>query len=261
MEQVKNTQVEGLEGIERRNVILKALWALRDISDHPCIIQKNHADFTSSELVNDSAKLKVLVKILEQVKAKNEKVIVFADRRETQKILQRVVSELFQLPMPSIINGDTPSTQQRESSSKLSRQQTIDRFKQTLGFNVIIMSQLAAGVGLNVICANHVVHYSRHWNPAKEDQATDRAYRIGQDKPVSVYYPRSIFPETMLSVNEDTKELSFDEVLHNLLERKRSLASATLFPSEQCDIAVEELYGSLLKVNSKVNIDNGSMVF
>lgn len=77
------------------------------------------------------------------------------------------------------------------------RQQTIDRFQAEEGFNVIIMSPIAAGVGLNVTKANHIVHYTRHWNPAKEEQATDRAYRIGQQKDVFVYYPMAIFPEDM----------------------------------------------------------------
>ncbi|MBL0052891.1 MAG: SWF/SNF helicase family protein [Bacteroidetes bacterium] len=60
---------------------------------------------------------------------------------------------------------------------------------------------MAAGVGLNVTHANHVIHYTRHWNPAKEEQATDRAYRIGQEKDVHVYYPMAVFPDKMK--NED----------------------------------------------------------
>jgi hypothetical protein len=73
-------------------------------------------------------------------------------------MLQKVIYETFKISPPSIINGDTPSSKQNESSSRLSRQQTIDRFQNEVGFNVIIMSQLAAGVGLNVVGANHVIH-------------------------------------------------------------------------------------------------------
>ena len=74
------------------------------------------------------------------------------------------------------------------------------------------MSPLAAGVGLNIPGANHVIHYSRHWNPAKEDQATDRVYRIGQEKEVFVYYP--------MAVTEKFK--SFDLILDELLTKKKS---------------------------------------
>ena len=77
------------------------------------------------------------------------------------------------------------------------------------------MSPIAAGIGLNVTAANHVIHYSRHWNPAKESQATDRAYRIGQEKDVYVYYPMAIFPN-------DIKDPSFDETLDLLLSRKKN---------------------------------------
>ena len=74
-----------------------------------------------------------------------------------------------------IINGDTPSIVKRNMPNKQSRQSSIDEFQAVDGFNVIIMSPVAAGMGLNVTAANHVIHYSRHWNPAKENQATDRA--------------------------------------------------------------------------------------
>ena len=100
---------------------------------------------------------------------------------------------------------------------------------------VIIMSPVAAGMGLNVTAANHVIHYSRHWNPAKESQATDRAYRIGQTKDVYVYYP--------MAVTSDIK--TFDEILDDLLSRKTSLATSTIFPSERIEVKQEE-FGQIL---------------
>ncbi len=103
-------------------------------------------------------------------------------------MLQKVIYETFRISPPSIINGDTPSSKQKKKpvASYLDSRQ-LTAFKNEDGFNVIIMSQLAAGVGLNVVGANHVIHYTRHWNPAKEEQATDRAYRIGQTIDVTVY--------------------------------------------------------------------------
>jgi len=240
-----------LEGVEKRNQKLKSLWAIRDISDHPFLLDSQILNFTSEELISSSSKLQTTVGILTDLKSKNEKVIIFADRRETQKMLQKIVYDTFGT-FTSIINGDTPTTKQLEGKSKLSRQQTIDRFQAEEGFNIIIMSPIAAGVGLNVTKANHIIHYTRHWNPAKEEQATDRAYRIGQQKDVFVYYPMAIFPEEMK--DENGKRLkSFDEILDTLLNNKKSLASITLFPTEQAEITPDELFGNIFgtKTESK----------
>lgn len=232
---------DNLDGVNRRNQILKSLWAIRDISDHPYLVDNQINMFKSSELISSSAKLQIIIDELEKIKARGEKAIIFADRKETQKMLQKVIYETFKISPPSIINGDTPSSKQKESSSKLSRQQTIDRFQKEDGFNVIIMSQLAAGVGLNVVGANHVIHYTRHWNPAKEEQATDRAYRIGQTKDVTVYYPMAVFPETFQN-EKGERQKSFDEILDVLLTRKKSLASSTLFPTEQSEVRPDEIF-------------------
>ncbi len=240
-----------LEGVEKRNQKLKSLWAVRDISDHPYLLESQILKFSSDELINSSSKLQTTVGILADIKSKNEKVIIFADRRETQKMLQKVVYDTFGV-FTSIINGDTPTTKQLQGKSKLSRQQTIDRFQEDEGFNVIIMSPISAGVGLNVTKANHIVHYTRHWNPAKEEQATDRAYRIGQQKDVFVYYPMAIFPEEMKD-QEGNRMKSFDEVLDALLNNKKSLASNTLFPTEQAEITPDEIFGTIFgtKTESK----------
>lgn len=243
-----------LEGVERRNQKLKSLWAVRDISDHPYLLESQILKFSSDELINSSSKLQTTIGILANIKSKNEKVILFADRRETQKMLQKVVYDAFGI-FTSIINGDTPTTKQLEGKSKLSRQQTIDRFQEEEGFNVIIMSPIAAGVGLNVTKANHIVHYTRHWNPAKEEQATDRAYRIGQQKDVFVYYPMAVFPDDMKDEG-GSRLKSFDEILDILLNNKKALASSTLFPTEQAEITPDELFGNIfgIKTESKPKI-------
>jgi SNF2 family DNA or RNA helicase/HJR/Mrr/RecB family endonuclease len=241
--EIENANNSELSGVDGRNQKLKSLWAIRDISDHPYLLDNQILNFTSEELIATSAKLQTTIGILADIKAKNDKVIVFADRKETQKMLQKVVYDTFGV-FSSIINGDTPSSKQRENAAKQSRQQTIDRFQSESGFNVIIMSPLAAGVGLNVTEANHIIHYSRHWNPAKEEQATDRAYRIGQQKDVYVYYPMAVFPDDMK--NEKGEKLkSFDEILDNLLNNKKVLASNTLFPTEQAEVRPDELFGNI----------------
>ena len=259
IEQAKN---EELSGVDKRNQILKSLWAIRDISDHPYLVDNQIGNYSTDELIVASAKLQTVIGLLTKIKMKGEKVILFADRKETQKMLQRVILDTFGF-FPSIVNGDTPTSKKMEGKSKLSRQQTIDRFQAEAGFRAIIMSPLAAGIGLNVTKANHIIHYTRHWNPAKEEQATDRAYRIGQDKDVYVYYPMAVFPDEMID-DEGNPQLSFDEILDNLLSRKKGLATNTLFPTEQAEVNPEGLFGNLFgfKAKSKPiplsinNIDN-----
>jgi HJR/Mrr/RecB family endonuclease len=245
-----------LEGVAKRNQKLKSLWAIRDISDHPFLLDSQISKFTSEELISSSSKLQTTIGILADIRSKDEKVILFADRRETQRMLQQVIFDTFKI-FPSIsklhiINGDTPTTKQEEGKVKMSRQQAIDSFQAEEGFNVIIMSPIAAGVGLNVTKANHIIHYTRHWNPAKENQATDRAYRIGQKKDVFVYYPMAIFPEEMKDENGERLK-SFDEVLDLLLINKNALASNALFPTEQAEITPDELFGNIFgrKTESK----------
>jgi SNF2 family DNA or RNA helicase/HJR/Mrr/RecB family endonuclease len=247
-----------LEGVEKRNQKLKSLWAVRDISDHPFLLDSQILNFTSEELISSSSKLQTTIGILADIKSKDEKAIIFADRRETQKMLQKIVYDTFGI-FTSIINGDTPTTKQLEGKSKLSRQQTIDRFQSEEGFNVIIMSPIAAGVGLNVTKANHIIHYTRHWNPAKEEQATDRAYRIGQQKDVFVYYPMAVFPEEMQDESGNRLK-SFDEILDTLLNNKKALASNTLFPTEQAEITPDELFGNIFGTKTETKSKSLSLL-
>ena len=221
--------------VQSRNRILQVLHQLRDISDHPLLADSQWEQLPTSELIAQSAKLIVTVKLLERIVRADEKVILFAERRKTQHLLAHVIREQFGLENISIVNGDTPGSTQRESSMKMSRQQAVDRFQAIPGFNAIIMSPLAAGVGLNITEANHVIHYSRWWNPAKEDQASDRVYRIGQTRPVHVYLPMATHPEFQ----------TFDVILHELLERKRQLSQGALFPTEQAEVTPLDLLTSL----------------
>ncbi|MBF0118911.1 MAG: restriction endonuclease [Desulfobacterales bacterium] len=224
---------------ERKKKILSFIFNLRDISDHPYLRESQIDLFSKDQIISSSAKLKILMKILRDIKEKKEKAIVFAERRPTQKMLAKVIRHEFDL-YPSIINGDTPVSLKNQQSSVFSRQQTIDLFQEFVGFNVIIMSPLAGGVGLNITEANHVIHYSRHWNPAKEEQATDRVYRIGQKKEVFVYYP--------MAVSNEFK--TFDEILNERLQRKKELATASLFPTERVEINAEDIYSELVDLKS-----------
>lgn len=210
--------------------MLVTIMHLREVSEHPYLYDSTLLNHETDEIVDTSARLQATIKFLDEIKKKEEKVIIFVERKETQKMLQKLCLKRYGI-IAKIINGDTPSIVKRNMPNKQSRQSSIDEFQAVDGFNVIIMSPVAAGMGLNVTAANHVIHYSRHWNPAKENQATDRAYRIGQTKDVFVYYP--------MAVRSDIK--FFDKTLDDLLSRKTSLATSTIFPTERVEVKQEEL--------------------
>lgn len=159
--------------------------------------------------LNNSPKLAWILDELEIIKAKGEKAIVFTEIRAVQAALHYFLRERFNLK-PFIVNGDSEN-----------RQSYIDKFSANDGFDVIILSPLAAGAGLNVVAANHVFHFTRPWNPAKEAQATDRAYRIGQKRDVIVYCPTVID-------TADSCYSTFEQRLDLLLKEKAALASTTI---------------------------------
>ena len=114
----------------------------------------------------------------------------------------------------------------------------VDTFGRTgEGFGVLVLSPKAAGVGLNIVAANHVIHLSRWWNPAVEDQCNDRAYRIGQTKPVTVHIPIATHP--------DFRGQSFDEALDRLLDTKREMSRHMLGPPTS-DGDVETLFDGVM---------------
>lgn len=191
--------------------MLKALHDMRMICAHPLNLREQAT-------IKDSPKAEWLIKTLESIKQKDEKVIIFTEFRAIQVFLKRLLLERFGLKVTTV-NGDSNT----DSRVGLTRQGIIDKFQEVNGFNVIILSTVAVavGFGVNIQKANHVVHYTHSWNPAKEDQATDRAYRIGQDKEVFVYYP---------SIAADDFE-TFEIKLDKLLSSKRSLADDMLKPN------------------------------
>lgn len=214
-----------------RVTTLEVISQLRKLSDHPLVLDR------SAEWMDDAdvaaAKLLVLRQILDRVKVFNEKCLIFAEFRTTQQILARVLRQWFEIDV-EIINGDSPT-----GSTKVnSRVSVINRFLDCPGFGVLILSPRAAGVGLNITGANHVVHYSRHWNPAKEEQATDRAYRIGQVKEVHVWYPTSLHSNSAIK--------TFDQNLAELLSHKKTLKGAVLYPTARFEASPDELFRSVV---------------
>ena len=131
-----------------------------------------------------------------------------------QARLARLIQRRYRLPAPPmIINGAAPGA---------TRQARVNQFQGGSGFDVMLLSPRAGGIGLTLTSANHVVHLERWWNPAVEDQCTGRVLRIGQTRPVTVHVPQSICPGRS----------SFDQNLHALLQRKRELVRDTLGSGE-----------------------------
>lgn len=202
----------------KNNAILSLLHKLKMLCAHPYSIH------SVLELKDNSPKMRWLLHKLGKIKGSNsgDKVIIFTELREIQREVQHAIDIEFGFK-PTIINGDTSTS----SQSAMSRQRLIDRFQQEDGFSVIILSTVAVGFGVNVQAANHVIHFTRCWNPAKEDQATDRAYRIGQEKDVYVYYPTL----------RDTLMPTFESTLDNLLSKRRALARDMLHASTDVKLA------------------------
>lgn len=195
---------------QRENGMLTLLHRLKMLCAHPYGVQPD------IRLKERSPKMLWLMEKLQEIRSLGDKVIVFTELREVQREIQHSIEQRFGFK-PTVINGDTSTNGQSANS----RQRLIDRFQETPGFSVIILSTVAVGFGVNVQAANHVIHFTRCWNPAKEDQATDRAYRIGQEKDVYVYYPTI----------RDTEMVTFESTLDDLLAKRRSLARDMLHGS------------------------------
>ncbi len=206
---------------DMRGTALAALTQLRSISLHPRL--ENESALYSEDgkqarqLMLESGKLAVMLQLLDEIRSKGEKVILFMMTKRLQRVLKLWLDQIYGLNV-AVINGDTKAVATR--AEDMTRKRLIAEFEVRSGFNVLIMSPVAAGVGLTVIGANHVVHLERHWNPAKEAQASDRVYRIGQTKPVFIYLPATTHPQFD----------SFDVHLDRLLRGKLMLKNAVVTP-------------------------------
>ena len=193
----------------RSNVSFAVLHFVKALCSEPYCLPKTTFAIDSNGIdvhLNNAPKLKWLLNTLEQISHKQEKVIIFTDIKEIQRSLALFIRKRFDFSA-QIINGDIDD-----------RQDLIDAFQDREGFGVIILSPLAVGFGVNIVSANHVIHFTRTWNPAKEGQATDRAYRIGQTKDVYVYCP---------TITADDF-VTFDAKLDRLMTLKTSLAGDML---------------------------------
>lgn len=194
-------RIEAAEGIERRGLVMKLLTALKQICNHPAqYLREDPREF--GRRAGRSGKLDLLDELLETILAEDGSVLVFTQYVAMARLLERHLEARG--VATQLLHGGTPIGR---------REEMVDAF-QSGRAPVFLLSLKAAGTGLNLTRAGHVIHYDRWWNPAVEEQATDRAYRIGQTRPVQVHR----------LLTEGTVE----DRIAQLLTAKRQLADAVL---------------------------------
>ncbi len=208
-------QIEESEGIQRRGLVLSTLLKLKQICNHP-------AQFVAdgSSLPDRSGKLARLQEMLEEVLAAGDKALIFTQFAEMGTLLRHYLQETLGCEV-LFLHGGTPKKQ---------RDMMIQRFQQERrGPPIFILSLKAGGVGLNLTAANHVFHFDRWWNPAVENQATDRAFRIGQKRNVQVH--------KFLCVG------TLEERIDMMIEKKKGLAESIVGSGENwlTEMSTDEL--------------------
>ncbi|WP_330460623.1 SNF2-related protein [Streptomyces sp. NBC_00820] len=202
--------IETAEGMARRGLVLKLLGALKQICDHPALYLKEEAQGPGTRggtaMAARSGKLALLDELLDTVLAEDGSALIFTQYVGMARL---ITAHLSARAVPvELLHGGTPVAE---------RERMVDRF-QSGETPLLVLSLKAAGTGLNLTRAGHVVHFDRWWNPAVEEQATDRAYRIGQTQPVQVHR----------LITEGTVE----DRIAEMLAAKRALADAILGSGE-----------------------------
>lgn len=191
---------EAQKSTENGNLNLGVLQKLRMFCTHPMICD----DAGIGDYYGASVKYQRLCEIIEEICAREEKVIMFTSYQKMFDILEEDIPKRYNIPVWKI-NGNTEVED---------RQNIVDAFNGFSGSALLVLNPRAAGTGLNITSANHVIHYNLEWNPALEDQASARAYRRGQQKTVFVY--RLYYEDTV------------EQIVNERIERKREMASAAV---------------------------------
>jgi SNF2 family DNA or RNA helicase len=196
--------IDGSEGIQRKGMILGTLSKLKQVCNHPA-----HFLGDNSPLPGRSGKLARLTEMLEEVLQAGDRALLFTQFTEMGGLLQKHLQETFGREV-LFLHGGVPPKQ---------RDRMVERFQNDPhGPRLFLLSLKAGGTGLNLTAANHVFHFDRWWNPAVENQATDRAFRIGQTRNVQVH--------KFLCVG------TLEEKIDEMIERKQELAGAVVAAGE-----------------------------
>jgi non-specific serine/threonine protein kinase len=191
------SQLEDVDGIKRRGIVLAFLMRLKQICNHPSQWLGDGA-----WVEEDSGKLARLRDIAEVIAAKQEKALIFTQFKEVTTPLQAFLGSVFGQP-GLVLHGETPVKQRKD---------LVRQFQDDDNVPFFVLSVKAGGTGLNLTAASHVIHFDRWWNPAVENQATDRAFRIGQNKNVLVhkFICRGTVEEKIDQMIESKKQLAGD---------------------------------------------------
>ncbi|MEB3274047.1 MAG: DEAD/DEAH box helicase [Prochlorothrix sp.] len=203
--------IHGAQGIQRHGLVLGLLTKLKQVCNHPQLFLKETAPkrLNLGEFSQRSAKLQRLNEMLEEVQAEGDRALIFTQFAEWGKWLKAYLEQQWNQEVFFLYG----------STSKAQREEMVDRFQQDpQAPRIMILSLKAGGVGLNLTRANHVFHYDRWWNPAVENQATDRAFRIGQTRNVQVH--KFVCQGTL------------EERIHDLIESKKELAEQVVGDGE-----------------------------
>lgn len=208
-------KISGFTGINRRGNIFKLITALKQICNHPHQFLK--AGEMSKEL---SGKMEKCVSLVQNIIDNDEKTLIFTQYKEMGDILCRILSDECNIN-PLFFHGSLNVRQ---------REKLIEDFQANPETKVMILSLKAGGTGLNLTSATNVIHYDLWWNPAVEDQATDRTYRIGQDKNVMVH--------RLVTLG------TFEEKIDEMLQSKKDLANMAVYEGEKIitELSDEEIY-------------------
>ena len=196
-------EAEDLSAIRRSGIILSTIMSLKQICNHPDQFLGQGA-YTPAE----SGKFEMLKEICETIYEKREKVLVFTQFREIINSLEGYLSEIFHAK-GLVIHGGTPVRK---------RADIVNEFNEGKQNQFMVLSLKSAGLGLNLTGANHVIHFDRWWNPAVENQATDRAFRIGQDKNVIIH--------------KFVAKGTIEERVNDIIESKKTLAENIISTGE-----------------------------
>ncbi len=208
-------KISGFTGINRRGNIFKLITALKQICNHPYQFLK------SGEMNKElSGKMEKCISTVQTILDNNEKTLIFTQYKEMGDILTKIIGEECNTE-PLFFHGSLTVPQ---------REELIDKFQNDDNTKVMILSLKAGGTGLNLTKATNVIHYDLWWNPAVEDQATDRTYRIGQDKNVMVH--------RMITLG------TFEEKIDEMLKSKKELADLAVYEGEKIitELSDEEIY-------------------
>lgn len=215
--------LEDLDGIQRRGLVLSFLMRFKQICNHP-------SQFLGDGQYKpaDSGKITRLKEICEEIASRQEKVLIFTQFRSMTEPLATILAEIFGRE-GLVLHGGTPVKKRRGF---------VEDFQREDGPPFFVLSIKAGGTGLNLTAASHVIHFDRWWNPAVENQATDRAFRIGQKNNVLVhkFICRGTIEEKIDALLEDKSDLADDLLEGGAQSKLTEMSNADLLQAVSLDI-------------------------